>query len=77
MNKQIKVQIVPLFQKKKAERDIFRLAQAKNCIASSFFPVIDEVMVPKESAQVQKYRFHNEDTTLNSESFHNSNFFKR
>lgn len=39
-------------------------------------PGIDEVMVPKESAQIQDYRFHNKDTTLNSEPVHNSNLKK-
>lgn len=34
-------------------------------------------MIPKKSAQVQKYRFHNKDATLNYESFHNSNFKKK
>lgn len=33
-------------------------------------------MVPKESVQVQNYRFH-KDATLNCESFHNSNLKKK
>lgn len=37
---------------------------------------MDEVMFPKELAQVQMYRFHNKDATENFESFHNSNFKK-
>lgn len=48
----------------------------EKCNANSFFPVTDDVMVPKESAQVQKHRFHNQDTTLNFESFYNSNIFR-
>lgn len=57
----IKVQIksVSLFQKG-GKVFIFRLAGGgRNVNASSFFPATDEVMVSKESAQVQKHRFHN------------------
>lgn len=92
---QIKLQIVPLFQKrgkrkkrkqkkinKKNKKETKKPPKQTNnkkrwgrnryfqtCVggggynASSFFSVTDEVMGPKESAQAQKHRFHNQDTT--------------
>jgi hypothetical protein len=64
----------PFISKQEREEKILWLAMVKNN-ANSFVPNTNQVMIPKESTQVQKHRLYNQDTTLHFESFYNSNYF--